>query len=96
MFRTMCVCALTAAACFAVVAGTRFAVPQNSTKRIHDGESAYFPVVDLYCLPEQASGAPRFHEPGVACHTGAHEYTGRHKQARIRGTKRSPYLKRLY
>ena len=77
MFRTVCACALTAAACFAVSAGTGFAVPQGDAKRIYVGESAYFPVVDLYRLPERASGAPRLHERGVACNTAAHEYTGR-------------------
>jgi hypothetical protein len=77
MFRTICACALTAAACFAVEAGTGFAIPQGKAKRIYVGESGYFPVVDLHCLPEFASDAPRFREPGVACDTAAHEYTGR-------------------
>jgi hypothetical protein len=60
-----------------VQAATGFAVPQRAEKQIHVGEAAYFEIVDLYCLPEHASGAPRFHEPGVACDTAGHEYTGR-------------------
>ena len=77
MSRTICACTLTAASCFAVQAATGLAVPQGAEKQIHVGQAAYFPIVDLYCLPEQASGAPRFHQPGVACDTAAHEYTGR-------------------
>jgi hypothetical protein len=77
MFRTVCACIVTGAVSVAVTAGTGFAVGHGRAKRIHVGESGYFPVVDLFCLPENASGAPRFHEPGVACNAAHHEYTGR-------------------
>ena len=77
MSRTLGACAATAAACFALGTGTGLAVPQGGEKNIHAGEEAYFPIVDLYCLPEHASGAPRFHQPGVACGVASHEYTGR-------------------
>jgi hypothetical protein len=77
MFRTICACVVTAVASVAVTAGTGIAVSHGGGKRIYVGESGYFPVVDLFCLPEDASGAPRFDEPGVACNAAHHEYTGR-------------------
>jgi hypothetical protein len=77
MSRTIFACAVTAAVCFAVGAGTGLAVPRSAQKTVRVGEAGYFPIVNLYCLPEHASGAPRFHERGVACNAPSHEYTGR-------------------
>jgi hypothetical protein len=77
MSRTIVTCAVTATVCFAVGAGTGLALPRGGQETVRGGEAGYFPIVSLYCLPEHASGAPRFHEPDVACDTASHEYTGR-------------------
>ena len=76
MLRTIYACAGTAAICFALTATTGFASGDSAVKFIRIGEAADFPVTDVYCIPEHAFGAPRFHEPGVACSRATREYQG--------------------
>ncbi len=76
MLRMICACAATAAACFGVSATTGFASHADTVKVIRVGGAAYFPIADVYCIPERPSGAPRFRETGVACSSARHEYQG--------------------
>jgi hypothetical protein len=76
MLHTICACVATAVVCFAVSATTGFASQGAAVKVIRVGEAAYFPVTDVYCLPEHAFGSGRFHEPGVACSSYSQPYKG--------------------
>ena len=74
MTKTVLACLATAGLCFAITATTGFASPGGATIRATQG--ARFPVADLWCVAELASGAPRFREPGVACSSYTQPYKG--------------------
>jgi hypothetical protein len=77
MIRLVIACSLTAALCFALTATTGFASRGAAVKVISVGQAAYFPFIDLYCLPEKhAFGSGIFHEPGVACQSYSRPYNG--------------------
>jgi len=67
-------CSLTAAICFTITAATGFASGGGSV--IRAGQGARFPVADLLCVAEFASGDPRFRTPGVACSSYRQPYKG--------------------
>jgi hypothetical protein len=74
MARTVLACVVTAGFCFAVTATTGFASRGGTI--IRAGNAAWFPVSDVWCVAELASGAPRFKEPGVACSSYRQPYKG--------------------
>lgn len=75
MLKIALACLATAAACFTITATTGFG--SNGTIVIRaGGPGARFPVADVLCVAERASGAPRFREPGVACSSYKQPYKG--------------------
>ncbi len=75
MFKTALACLATAAICFTVTATTGFGSDGTVTVRAGSG-GARFPVTDVLCVAETASGASRFREPGVACSSYRQPYKG--------------------
>ncbi len=75
MKRVIPACVLTAAACFTITAETGFASGGTHVIRAGTG-GARFPVADVFCVAELASGAPRFKQPGVACSSYRQPYKG--------------------
>jgi hypothetical protein len=75
MFKTALACLATAAICLTVTATTGFGSDGIITVRAGSG-GARFPVTDVFCVAEAASGTPRFREPGVACSSYKQPYKG--------------------
>ena len=73
MARIILACVATATACFAITATTGFA---SGGTTVRAGHAAWFPVSDVWCVAEFASGSPRFREPGVACSSYRQPYRG--------------------
>ena len=66
MLKTALACVATAGVCFTITATSGLGSAGTVTVRAGSG-GARFPVADVLCVAELASGAPRFREPGVAC-----------------------------
>lgn len=66
---------MTAATCFAITATTGFASRTDDTPIIRAGHAAWFPVTDVWCVAELASGDPQFRAPGVFCSSERRPYT---------------------
>ncbi len=75
MLKTALACVATAGVCFTITATSGLGSAGTVTVRAGSG-GARFPVADVLCVAELASGAPRFREPGVACSSYKHPYNG--------------------
>lgn len=75
MLKTALACLATAAVGFTIAAETGLGSDGTVIVRAGSG-GARFPVADVFCVAELASGAPRFREPGVACSSYKQPYKG--------------------